>query len=305
MLHRHSGKHTRMNDHLVRAISGRANVIGLACVSTRLVNHACELHKASPAASAAIGRLLTGTLLMGALLKKGQRVGIKIDGGGPIGNLIAEADSLGSVCGFAANPAADAPLREGKLNVAGVVGRRGQLTVFKDSGTSEPYQGIVNLRTGEIAEDLAWYFAESEQIPTAVALGVFVEPHGVISAAGGFLIQALPPSDENLLEKIIANIGALPSVTESIKGGTSPQGLLSSIFADIPFHVLEKRELAYNCKCSRERIERVLISLGCEELGQLAREDESIELTCEFCRTAYVFGRQELERIIGEIKLME
>lgn len=291
-----------MNDHLVRTISSRANVIGLACASTSLVNYACELHKASPAASAAIGRLLTGALLMGALLKKGQRVGIKIDGGGPIGNLIAEADSFGSVCGFAANPAADAPLRGGKLNVAGVVGRQGRLTVFKDSGAPEPYQGIVNLRTGEIAEDLAWYFAESEQIPTAVALGVFVEPQGVISAAGGFLIQALPPSDENLLEKIISNIGSLPAVTESIKRGTTPQALLSSIFADIPFHVLEKRDLSYNCKCSRERIERVLISLGREELEQLASEEESIELTCEFCRTAYLFGRQELERIIKGIR---
>lgn len=293
------------NDYLIRVISAEANVIGLACITTSAVNEAAALHKTSPAASAALGRALTGTLLMGALVKKGQRVGIMIDGGGPIGKLITEADSDGAVCGFATNPAADAPLREGKLNVSGVVGRQGSLKVFKDIGIDEPYQGIVDLRTGEIAEDLAYYFAVSEQIPTAVALGVYVEPDNSISAAGGFLIQSLPPSDEDLTEKLIANIRELRPLTESIRNGNLPEDILDSIFSGIPFHVLEKRGLRFQCKCGRHRIERVLISLGCDELKKLASREEEIEVKCEFCGTAYRFSREQVGELIREMGCRE
>lgn len=288
-------------DYMVRVISAEANVIGLACISTSAVNEACTLHGTAPAASAALGRALTGTLLMGALLKKGQRVGIMVDGGGPIGKLITEADSDGAVCGFATNPDADAPLREGKLNVSSVVGSGGSLKVFKDIGIDEPYQGIVDLRTGEIAEDLAYYFAVSEQIPTAVALGVYVEPDNSVSAAGGFLIQSLPPSDENLIEKLIANIGKLRPLTESIRSGERPEDILASIFTGVPFHVLEKRELRFQCKCGRHRIERVLISLGCDELKRLASREEDVEVKCEFCGTAYRFTREQVEELIREM----
>lgn len=291
----------KTNDYMIRVISGEANVIGLACISTAIVNEACALHKTSPAASAALGRALTGTLLMGALLKKGQRVGIMVDGGGPIGKVITEADSNGAVCGFATNPAADAPLRDGKLNVSGVVGRQGSLKVFKDVGIDEPYEGIVNLRTGEIAEDLAYYFAVSEQIPTAVALGVYVEPDNSVSAAGGFLIQSLPPSDENLTEKLIASIGQLRPLTESIRSGLLPEDILASIFSGIPFHVLENRDLRFQCKCSRHRIERVLVSLGRDELERLASDGEQVEVKCEFCGTPYRLGREELEALIREM----
>lgn len=289
------------NDYMIRVISAEANVIGLACISTSTVNEACALHKTAPAASAALGRALTGTLLMGALLKKGQRVGLMVDGGGPIGKLITEADSDGAVCGFATNPAADAPLREGKLNVSGVVGNEGSLKVFKDIGIDEPYQGIVDLRTGEIAEDLAYYFAVSEQIPTAVALGVYVEPDNSVSAAGGFLIQSLPPSDESLTEKLIANIGKLPPFTESVRSGRLPEDILASIFSGIHFHILEKRGLRFQCKCGRHRIERVLVSLGCDELKKLASKEEYVEVKCEFCGTAYRFSREQIEALIGEM----
>lgn len=291
----------KQGDYLIRVISAEANVIGLACISTATVNEACALHKTSPTASAALGRALTGTLLMGALLKKGQRVGIMVDGGGPIGRLLTEADSDGAVCGFATNPAADAPLREGKLNVSGVVGKQGSLKVFKDIGIDEPYQGIVNLRTGEIAEDIACYFAVSEQIPTAVALGVYVEPDNSVSAAGGFLIQSLPPSDENLTEKLIANIGKLRPLTESIRNGRLPEDILASIFSGIPFHSLEKRGLRFQCKCGRHRIERVLVSLGCDELKELASKEEDVEVKCEFCGTAYPFSREQIEKLIEEM----
>ena len=291
----------KTSDYLIRVISAEANVIGLACISTATVNKACTLHKTSPTACAALGRALTGTLLMGALLKNDQRVGLMIDGGGPIGKLFTEADSKGTVCGFATNPGADAPLREGKLNVSGVVGNQGRLKVFKDIGIDEPYQGIVNLRTGEIAEDLAYYFAVSEQIPTAVALGVYVETDNSVSAAGGFLIQSLPPSDENLTEKLIANIGKLNPLTESIRQGQMPEDILASIFTGIPFHVLEKRGLRFHCKCGRPRIERVLISLGCDELQKLAAKEENVEVKCEFCGTAYAFSREQVEDLIREM----
>lgn len=291
-----------MKDHLIRIISGESNVIGLACVSTSLVDEACRLHQASPTAGAALGRILTGALLMGALLKKGQRVGLKVDGGGPAGKILAEADSFGAVCGFAANPAADAPLREGKLNISAIVGQTGNLSVFKDTGVKGlPYEGIVRLRTGEIAEDLAWYFAESEQIPTAVALGVYVEPDARISAAGGFLIQSLPPSDENITERLIENIGKIPPVTDIIRSGRGPEDILASIFAGIAFHVLETRDIVLRCKCGRDRIERVLISLGCEELSRLAAQDEETVVTCEFCRTGYRFSRDELKSLMLEM----
>jgi molecular chaperone Hsp33 len=292
----------KTHDYMVRVISAAANVIGLACISTSAVNEACSIHGTAPAASAALGRALTGTLLMGALLKKGQRVGIMIDGGGPIGRMITEADSDGSVCGFATNPGADAPLRDGKLNVSAVVGSGGSLKVFKDIGIDEePYQGIVDLRTGEIAEDLAYYFAVSEQIPTAVALGVYVEPDNSVSAAGGFLIQSLPPSDENLIEKLIANIGKLRPLTESIRIGERPEDILASIFTGVPFHVLEKRELKFQCKCGRQRIERVLISLGSDELKLLVSKEEDVEVKCEFCGTAYRFSREQIEDLIREM----
>lgn len=289
-------------DYLIRVISDEANVIGLACVSTAVAEHARTLHDASPVASAAIGRVLTGALLMGALLKMGQRVGLRVDGGGPIGKIIAEADSSGSVCGLASNPQASAPERDGKLNVAGVVGKEGNITVFKDTGIEEPYQGIVRLRSGEIAQDLAYYFAESEQIPTAVALGVYVEPEGNISAAGGFLIQSLPPSDENITGRLIENIETLPPLTECIRKGDNPEKILEALFAGIPFQVLEKRGLKYGCKCSRERIERVLFSLACNELKHLIEEGHDVEVKCEYCRTGYVFSRRDIEVIIRELE---
>lgn len=286
---------------MVRAISSQANVIGLACITTDLVEEARRLHETSPTASAAFGRALTGGLLLGALMKRGQSVALKLEGGGPVGKIIVEADSEGCVRGLVGNPSADVPPRKGKLDVSGLLGREGVLTVMKDVGLEEPYQGIVSLRTGEIAEDIAWYLSESEQIPSAVALGVFVEPDGHVSAAGGFLIQSLPPSDEPLLEKLEANIKKLPRVTDLIRGGKTPEAMLAGIFAGIDCRTIGKRELSYCCPCSRERIERVLISLGCDELIQLKSEREETRVTCEYCRTAYDFNQEELEQLLAEM----
>jgi len=286
-----------MRNRLVRVLSKEANVRGLACETTELVNEACRLHGTSPTASAALGRALTGAALMGALLKRNQQVGLKFEGQGPLKKIIAEADERGAVRGLVAVPGIDIMLKEGKLDVAGALGNEGFLTVIRDEGLKEPYQGVVRLRTGEIAEDLAYYFTESEQIPTAVGLGVFVEPGGRITAAGGFLIQALPPSDDAMVDRLVDTLEQLPPVTEMLRTGKRSADLLAAIFGDIPYVMLETRDLRYECSCSRERIEKVLVSLGPEELDALIAEDGQAEVTCEFCRRTYHFTEEDLREL--------
>jgi molecular chaperone Hsp33 len=198
-------------------------------------------------------------------------------------------------------PDADVPLKEGKLDVSGVLGQKGFLTVMKDIGLGEPYKGIVELRTGGIAEDIAFYFAESEQIPSAVGLGVFVESTGVVSASGGFLIQSLPPSDEEIVGKLITRLENMPPVTQILRSGKTPEDMLEIIFEGIPYHILDNRELILKCTCNRERIERVLISLGSKDIAAMIAEQGEAEVTCEFCRSRYQFNREELELLLKEI----
>jgi molecular chaperone Hsp33 len=291
-----------MTDYLVRSIGDKTNIMGLACITTGLVNEAARLHKTSPTASAALGRALTGSLLMAALMKRGQRIALKFEGNGPLGKIIVEADSEGSVRGFAAVPQADVPSKNGKLDVSGLVGTQGTLTVVKDLGLKEPYTGIVQLHTGEVAEDLAYYYTESEQIPSAVGLGVFVEPQGTVSAAGGFLIQTIPPVDEEIVDRIIRNIEGIPFVTEAIRKGNIPEDILGQILRDVPYHVLGTQKLSFRCNCSRERVERALIALGGDELEKLAREQEITEVTCEYCKTSYRFERDVLDRLATNIR---
>ena len=291
-----------MSDYLIRVLSDRANAVGLACRTTELVGLACRLHGTTPTASAALGRALTGGILMGALEKPGLRVGLKFEGDGPLKKILVEADGEGTVRGFVGVPGVDVAVKDGKLHVAGVLGTEGHLTVFKDVGLDAPYQGIVKLRTGEIAEDIAYYFAESEQIPSAVGLGVFVEKDGRVTAAGGFLVQSLPPSEEAMIDHLIRNIGGIRSVTEVLREGKTPEDLLGMIFEGIPYKTLEKKGLSFRCACSRDRIEEVLVSLGCAELRHLAQERGEAEVTCEFCRAVYRFDRLELERLIRTIE---
>jgi molecular chaperone Hsp33 len=290
-----------MADYLVRMMGDPFNVIGLACVTTGLVDEARSLHGTSRTASAALGRALTGGLLMGALLKRGQRVGLKFEGNGPLKKIIVEADNDGTVRGFVGVPDVEVPLNDEKLNVSGALGSEGSLTVIKDLGLKEPYRGIVKLLTGEIAEDIGYYFAESEQIPSAVGLGVFVKPDGKVSAAGGFLIQSLPPAEERTVVQLIQNIRRMPFVTELLREGKTPEDLLAMIFSGIPYHLLGKRDLSLRCACSRERIERVLISLGSEELQRIIAERGETDVTCEFCRTSHHFTRKELEDLRREM----
>jgi molecular chaperone Hsp33 len=291
-----------VKNYLVRCISQRGDVLGLACVTTGIVNEACRLHGTYVTASAALGRTLTGGALMGALLKNDQRLALKFEGNGPLKKIIVEADNEGNLRGFIGVPEIDLPLNEGKIDVAGALGRAGFLTVMKDLGFEEPYRGIVQLRTSEIAEDLAYYFTESEQIPSAVGLGVFIEPDGSVSAAGGFLIQSLPPSNEEVVDTVIQHIDNMPALSSFFRSGKTPEELLELLFEGIPFHILEKRNLTYRCTCNREIIKRVLMSLGRDEIESIARELGETEIFCEFCRTAYHFSRKELDHLIKEIE---
>jgi molecular chaperone Hsp33 len=289
-----------MADYIVRAISDKASVIGLACATTGLVDKAARIHGTSRTASAALGRALTGGLLMGALLKRGQRVGLKFQGNGPLKKIIVEADNDGTVRGFVGVPDTEVPFKDEKLNVSGALGSEGLLTVIKDIGLKEPYQGIIKFQSGEIGEDLARYFAESEQVPSAVGLGVFVEPDGKVSAAGGFIIQTLPPTEERAVDQLIKNIRKIPTVTEFLRQGRTPEDMLAEIFSGLTYHMLGKRNLFLRCSCSRERVERILLALGIGELRRMIAEQNETDVTCEFCRTSYHFTRMELEDLIQE-----
>lgn len=286
-----------MSDYLVRIIAESANIRALACVTTELVNEARRRHGTWPTASAALGRALTGGALMGALLKTGQRVALRFEGNGPLRKILVEAESNGAVRGGIGNPEVLLLTPDGKLDVGNAVGRAGFLTVTKDLGMKEPYSGMVQLLSSEIAEDLALYLTESEQTPSAVGLGVFVEPDNRVSAAGGFLIQSLPPSDEAVIDRLMDHIGRLPPLTGLLRDGTTPEQLLDILFAGIPYKTLEKRALEFRCSCSREKIERAVASLGSAEIADIIDREGGTEVTCEFCRQVWRLDRQDLERL--------
>ncbi len=297
-----------MQDYLIRVVTVEGHIRGLACVSTHLVHEICQRHGTAPTASAALGRALTGGVLFGALLKSQQRVAMKFEGNGPLKKILVEADDDGSVRGYVGEPKVDLALRNGKLDVAGALGHAGLLTVAKDLRMKEPYQGIVQLYTSEIAEDLAYYLTESEQIPSAVGLGVFVEPDGSVSSAGGFLVQSLPPSRDEMIQKIVRQLEGLPPITELLRKGAHPEDLIELIFKGIPFDVLEKKPLSPKCSCSKGRIEKALLSLGKKELESLAQELGEVDVNCEFCRENYKFSAKDMgdlvERVASQEKLL-
>lgn len=290
-----------MNDYLVRIMASDPCVRALACITTTLVNEACTRHGTYPTASAALGRALTGGLLLGALLDTDQRVALMFEGNGPLKKILVEAESNGEVRGYVKVPHVDLPSRNGKIDVSGALGKSGFLTVTKDLRLREPYRGTVQLYTGEIASDIAYYLTESEQIPSAVGLGVYVGPDLTVAAAGGFLIQSLPPSDESMIDILIEHIRDMPSITDQLRSGKTPEALLETIFAGIPFEILENLSLTYRCSCSRGRIEQALITLGKKEIASIIAKDEIIDVTCEFCRKDYAFTRKELQRLMDEM----
>jgi molecular chaperone Hsp33 len=228
-------------------------------------------------------------------------VALTFEGNGPLKKILVEAESNGEVRGYVKVPHVDLPSRNGKIDVSGALGKSGFLTVTKDLRLREPYRGMVQLYTGEIASDIAYYLTKSEQIPSAVGLGVYVEPDLTVTAAGGFLIQSLPPSDESMIDILIEHIRDMPSITDQLRSGKTPEALLETIFAGIPFEILENLSLTYRCSCSRGRIEQALITLGKKEIASIIAKDEIIDVTCEFCRKGYVFKCRELKRLMDEM----
>jgi molecular chaperone Hsp33 len=289
-----------LKDYLVRVIARDVNIRGMACVTTNLVEEARRRHGTSPTASAALGRALTGGALLGALLKKEQRVALRFEGNGPLKKILVEADNGGAVRGYVGVPHVDLPPRNGKLDVSGALGRKGLLVVTKDIRLKEPYSGMVELTSGEIAEDLAYYLAESEQIPSAVALGVYVSPTRTVTAAGGFMVQSFPPRNDEVIEGIVSHIGKMPPVTELLRKGRTPEQVLEQIFEGIPFDFLLQHELSFQCSCSRRRVEKALITLGREEIATILETLGEANVRCEFCLESYHLTGGDLRGRLAE-----
>jgi molecular chaperone Hsp33 len=294
-----------MSDILVRGNSMDGAIRVFCAVTTDLVNEAHKIHNTGPVASAALGRLLSGAVLMGAstLKSESDSLTLQINGDGPLGRIIAVTDSSLKVRGYVTNPYVDLPLNQkGKIDVSRGVGR-GDLSVIRDLGLKEPYIGRIPLISGEIAEDLTYYFAKSEQIPTAIALGVLVDTDMSIKAAGGFMIQLMPEATDDMAKKLENIIGSLPSVTEMISGGMSAMDMAFRITDGFSM-VMENKTVTpeYKCKCSRERMERALISIGKEEIQSIIDEQGHAEMCCQFCNKKYDFNKEQLEELLKSAK---
>lgn len=286
---------------IVRTISRDGSVTASAIDALDIVSRIEQIHQPSAVVTAALGRLSIAASLIGIGLKGGRdSVTIRMDGGGPADILIAVADSGGNVKSYVGNPVVEIPLNKfGKLDVAGAVGRNGTLSVVKDLNLKEPYVGQVPIVSGEIAEDIANYFAVSEQVPTVCGLGVLVNPDLSVRAAGGYLIQLLPFADEGCIDKLEANIKTLPPVTQMLDGGMSSEDIAMRVLEGLEPEKLDEFECAYRCDCSKQRVEKALISLGREELTKMAEEEENIEVCCHFCEKKYNFSREDIYGLIN------
>ena len=292
-----------MTNEIVRAITGDGLVKAAAITGRDIVERARSIHRLLPMATAALGRTLMGASLMGDMLKEEKgSLTLQIKGGGPLGTILAVSDCEGNVRGYVQNPHVELmEQRPGKLDVGAAVGLGGTLTVIKDIGLKEPYVGSIGLFSGEIAEDLAMYFVESEQIPTACALGVLVGLDQSVTAAGGYLIQLLPGASEDMISKIEAGVRSMGAVTAALDGGLDGEGLLRTVLKDFQLEILEKHPVEYRCYCSRDRVSRALISMGRKDLTELIQEQGQAELTCQFCDEVYRFSKKELEALLEEM----
>ncbi len=289
-----------MKDELVRAMTKDGFLNAVAVTTTGIVERARQIHKTLPTATAALGSLLTAASMMGNALKSdGASLTLQFKGGGPLGTVLAVSDNEGNVRGYVTNPHVDLPLRpDGKLDVGAAVGHEGTLTVIKDLHMKEPYVGTIDLLGGEIAEDVAGYFVESEQIPTACALGVLVDRDQSVKAAGGYLIQLMPGAGEDVITKVEGGIMAAGPVSALLDKNDDPEQLLRDVMSDFDLKILETCPVSYKCYCSRERVERALISLGRDELEQMLAEQGGCQLTCQFCDAVYDFSAEDLKGLL-------
>ena len=290
-----------MRDEIVRAITADGMVKATAITGRALVERARTIHTLLPMATAALGRALMGASMMGDMLKEEKgAVTLQIKGGGPLGTVLAVSDHQGNVRGYVQNPHVDLMEKyPGKLDVGAAVGQDGTLTVIKDLGMKEPYVGSIGLFSGEIADDLAMYFVESEQIPTACALGVLVGKDQSVTAAGGYLIQLLPGAGEETITRIEEGVKRLGPVSPALERGLDGEGLLRAVLEGTQLEILEKHPVEYRCYCSRDRVTRALISMGRGELASLIEEQGQAELTCQFCDKVYRYTKEELEELLA------
>lgn len=284
---------------LYRAISADGSAFAAVIDAKDIVSEIEKLHKTSAVVTAGLGRLTIAASLMGYMLKgEEDSLTLRLDGGGPAGQLVAVADSRGNVKSYVTNPVVEIPLNsKGKLDVSGAVGKDGTLSVVKDLGLREPYVGVIPLVSGEIAEDVADYYAVSEQIPTVCALGVLVNPDLSVKSAGGFLVQLLPFADEKCIDIIEKNVSAMRPVSALLDEGVSPKEITDMLLNGLEPNELDTASPVYKCDCSRERTEKVLISIGQKELKTIADEGKDTEVKCHFCGKNYVFTPQEIARL--------
>lgn len=290
---------------IVRIITSDGAVMASAISGADIVARARQIHHTSPTATAALGRSLLACSMMGNQLKgEGNSITVQIRGGGPLGIITCVADYEGNVRGYVANPSVDVARKEvGKLNVGAAVGADGAITVIKDLGMREPYVGSIQLVSGEIAEDITAYFAESEQIPTACALGVLVsKEEGEVLAAGGYIIQLLPGADEETICKVERGLQRVGYVSGRLSEGVSALELIREVLAEFEVEILETSPVEYRCYCSRERVVKALISIGTEEMRSMIDEQGSADMTCQFCDEIYHFSREELEEIYRDMQ---
>ena len=286
-------------DFLVRGMTGDGFVRIAAVQTTNMVERMRRIHKTLPLATAALGRTLTATSMMGSELKDANgSVTLQIRGNGPLGAITAVSDSRGYVRGYLQNPAANLPLRaDGHLDVGGGVGREGILTVIKDIGEGEPFSGKIELYSGEIAEDIAAYYLLSEQIPTVCALGVLVDRDQTVRCAGGYLLQLLPGAPEGLIDLLEYRVADVGSVTACLDKGMDMRQVAQELLYGMDLRLMEEQPVGYECKCSRSKVASALVSLGRDELDRLIREEEKIDVTCQFCDKIYTFTRKDLETL--------
>ena len=288
-----------MEDYLVRAIAANGQVSAFAAYTKNTVETARQAHNTSPVVTAGLGRLLTAGAMMGSMMKGDRDVlTIKAEGSGPVGHYLVTADSKGNVKGYAANPNVILPANAaGKLDVGGSLGV-GLLTVIKDLGLKEPYTGTCELVSGEIAEDLTYYFASSEQTPSSVGLGVLMTKDNTVNVAGGFIIQLMPDATEETISIVEEKISTIKSVTSMLENGLDPEGIINLILGGLDPEILDKMPVRFHCNCSKERVSKALIAIGRKELDNIIADNEPIEVKCHFCNKAYNFTVDELKKLV-------
>ena len=290
-------------DYIVRATAADAQIRAFAATTRDLTEHARQVHNTSPVVTAALGRLMTGAVMMGKMLKgEDDLLTLQISGDGPLKGMTVTADSRGHVKGYAIEPQIMLPPSlAGKLDVGGAIGN-GFLRVIKDMGLKEPYVGQTELQSGEIAEDLTYYFATSEQVPSSVGLGVLMEKDNTVKQAGGFIIQLMPFAEEEVIEKLEKNLAQVSGVTKLLDEGRTPEQILEVLLGDMDLEIQDTIPTQYYCNCSKERVEKAIVSIGRKEINDMIQDGKPIEVKCHFCNTAYEFSIEDLKQIIKRSK---